>query len=240
MQISLSEALSLVAPNRVTHKLSPIPLRISLRYPSLRWKLLANGDASCSILVHSGGVVMKHSCICLTTGSQVFTTPVVHTLSGYGRSALRGFVLWFGHFSGDPREPQLKPETGRIRLRRVRFQTQAQWVFCALTEFRAENSVSSSKPIICVPKRTHWVCRGTHRVFRGTHWVGRKTQWGSVSSLLRNNTLETVFSPVKAFSTIKSLWGPSVPPIGPLVPLIGSSVPLTRASVPFTPPLLVV
>ena len=53
--------------------------------------------------------------------------------------------------------------------------------FFALTEFRGENSVSSSQPIICVPKRTH-------RVFPRTHRVCPKTQWGSVSSLLRNST----------------------------------------------------
>ena len=29
--------------------------------------------------------------------------------------------------------------------------------FLALTEFRGESSVSSSQPIICVPKRTHRV-----------------------------------------------------------------------------------
>ena len=58
--------------------------------------------------------------------------------------------------------------------------------FFALTEFRGENSVSSSQPSICVPKRTHRVCRRTHRVCP-------KTQWGSVSSLLGNSTLETVF-----------------------------------------------
>ena len=47
----------------------------------------------------------------------------------------------------------------------------------ALAEFRGENSVSSSQPIICVTKRTHRVFRRTHRVFA-------KTQGGSVSSLL--------------------------------------------------------
>ena len=60
---------------------------------------------------------------------------------------------------------------GRIRFRRVRFQTPNSVSFWALTEFRRENSMSSSQPIICVPK------------------------WGSVSSLLRNSTLETVFRP---------------------------------------------
>ena len=40
--------------------------------------------------------------------------------------------------------------------------------FLGLTEFRGANSVSSSQPIICVPKRTHRVCRRTHRVSRRT------------------------------------------------------------------------
>ena len=37
-------------------------------------------------------------------------------------------------------------------------------VYFALTELRGENSVSSSQPIICVPKWTHRVYRRTHRV----------------------------------------------------------------------------
>ena len=82
-----------------------------------------------------------------------------------------------------------KSETGRIQFRRVRFQTPNSVSFLGLTEFRGVNSVSSSRPIICVPQRTHRVSRRTHRVCR-------KTQWGSVSSLLRNSTLETVFPPV--------------------------------------------
>ena len=84
--------------------------------------------------------------------------------------------------------PDKISETGRIRFRRVRFQTPNSVSFLALTEFRGENSVSSSRPIICVPERTH-------RVLRRTHRVCRKTQWGSVSSPLRNSTLETVFRP---------------------------------------------
>ena len=48
-------------------------------------------------------------------------------------------------------------ETGRIRLRRVRFQTPNSVSFSGLTEFRGASSVSSSQPIICVPKRTHRV-----------------------------------------------------------------------------------
>ena len=55
-------------------------------------------------------------------------------------------------------------ETGRIRFRRVRFQTPSSVSFLALTEFRGASSVSSSRPIICVPKRTHRVFRRTHRV----------------------------------------------------------------------------
>ena len=48
-------------------------------------------------------------------------------------------------------------ETGRIRFRRVWFRTPNSVSFSALTEFRGESSVSSSRPIICVPKRTHRV-----------------------------------------------------------------------------------
>ena len=59
-------------------------------------------------------------------------------------------------------------ETGRIRFRRVRFQTPNSVSFSGLTEFRGANSVSSSQPIICVPKRTHRVFRRTHRVCRRT------------------------------------------------------------------------
>ena len=61
--------------------------------------------------------------------------------------------------------------------------------FLVLTEFGGASSVSSSQPIICVPKRTHRV------FFRRTHRDCRKTQWGSVSFLLRNSALETVFRP---------------------------------------------
>ena len=59
-------------------------------------------------------------------------------------------------------------ETGRIRFRGVRFQTLSSVSFSGLTEFRGANSVSSSRPIICVPKRTHRVSRRTHRVCRRT------------------------------------------------------------------------
>ena len=52
---------------------------------------------------------------------------------------------------------QIFPETGRIWFRRARFQTPNSVSFFALTEFRGENSVSSSQPIICVTKRTHRV-----------------------------------------------------------------------------------
>ena len=54
----------------------------------------------------------------------------------------------------------------RKRSRRARFQTPSSVSFFLATEFRGENSVSSSQPIICVPKRTH-------RVF---HRSRRKTQ----------------------------------------------------------------
>ena len=37
-----------------------------------------------------------------------------------------------------------------------------------LSEFWGESSVSSSQPIICMPKRTHRVLRSTHQVCRKT------------------------------------------------------------------------
>ena len=70
--------------------------------------------------------------------------------------------------------PHLRPSdhllsgTGGIRFRGARFQTPSSVSFFGLTEFRGANSVSSSQPIICVPKRTHRVSRRTHRVCRRT------------------------------------------------------------------------
>ena len=40
---------------------------------------------------------------------------------------------------------RLKSETGRIRFRRARFQTPSSVSFVAITEFRGENSVSTSQ-----------------------------------------------------------------------------------------------
>ena len=77
-------------------------------------------------------------------------------------------------------------ETGRIRFRRVRFQTPSSVSFLGLTEFQGANAVSSSQPIICVPKRTH-------RVFFSQN--SPSLPRNSVSSLLRNSTLETVLRP---------------------------------------------
>ena len=86
-------------------------------------------------------------------------------------------------------------ETGRIRFRRVRFQTPNSVSFSGLTEFRGASSVSSSQPIICVPKRTH-------RVFsENSPSLPQK----SVSSLPRNSTLETVFRPFPSYLFRRSL-----------------------------------
>ena len=70
-----------------------------------------------------------------------------------------------------PHTHHYNSETGRIRFRRVRFQTPNSVSFLGLTEFRRENSVSSFHPIICVLKRTHRVFLRTHRVWRRTQWV---------------------------------------------------------------------
>ena len=100
------------------------------------------------------------------------------------------FVIFLGYFFRISRLEGFlySSETGRIRFRGARFQTPNSVSFSGLIEFWGANSVSSSQPIICVPKRTHRVFCRTHRVCRGT-------QWGLVSSLLRNSTLETVFRP---------------------------------------------
>ena len=58
--------------------------------------------------------------------------------------------------------------SGRIRFRRVRFQTPSSVSFSGLAEFRGASSVSSFRPIICVQKRTHRVCHRTHRVCHRT------------------------------------------------------------------------
>ena len=63
----------------------------------------------------------------------------------------------------------VRSETGRIRFRRVLFQTPNSVSFFALSEFRGESSVSSSRPTICVTKRTH-------RVFAELTRVCPKTQ----------------------------------------------------------------
>ena len=64
--------------------------------------------------------------------------------------------------------------------------TELSEFFLALTEFRGENSVSSSQPIICVPKRTH-------RVFLAelTDFAEKLSE--AQSSFLRYSTLKTVF-----------------------------------------------
>ena len=59
------------------------------------------------------------------------------------------------HFLENPLAKNPKTQllkTGRIRFRRVRFQIPNSVSFLALAEFRGENSVSSSQPIICVHK----------------------------------------------------------------------------------------
>ena len=65
-------------------------------------------------------------------------------------------VLGVGVFEFYPL-PNRTSEMGRIWFHRVRFQTPNSVSFLALAEFRGESSVSSSHPIISVPKRTHRV-----------------------------------------------------------------------------------
>ena len=101
-------------------------------------------------------------------------------------------VPWRSYISPSPKSTEIGPHrscvrcvaiqisgTGRIRFRGVRFQTPNSVSFFGLAEFRGANSVSSSQPIICVPKRTH-------RVFSQN---SPSLPQNSVSSLFRNSTL---------------------------------------------------
>ena len=69
------------------------------------------------------------------------------------------------------------------------FKHRTQWVFWLSPSSGERAQWVSSRPLVCVPERTHRVLRRTHPS------LPSKTQWGSVSSLLRNSTLETVFRP---------------------------------------------
>ena len=51
------------------------------------------------------------------------------------------------------------------------FKHRAQWFVLPSPSSAGENSVSSSQPTICVPKRTHQVFGRTHRVCPKTQWV---------------------------------------------------------------------
>ena len=74
-----------------------------------------------------------------------------------------------------------------IRFRRVRFQTPSSVRFLALDHRVPGRELSEflSAYSLCA--------KASSPSFRRIHWVYPKTQWGSVSSLLRNSTLETVF-----------------------------------------------
>ena len=85
--------------------------------------------------------------------------------------------------------PAKTPRQAEYSFGEYGFKHRAQWVFWP--------SPSSGERTQWVPLILLYVCvpSRTHRVFRRTHRVCRKTQWGSVSSLLRNSTLETVVCP---------------------------------------------
>ena len=83
--------------------------------------------------------------------------PRLTSFSWFILLAQRFFVLFLFFFRG---------ENG---FRRARFQTLSSVRFMALTELRAENSVSSSQPMVCVQERTHRVLRRTHQVCPKTH-----------------------------------------------------------------------
>ena len=72
------------------------------------------------------------------------------------------------------------------------FKPRAQWVF--------RDSLSSGERAQWVPFSLVFVCKRELTEFcRRTHRVWPKTQRGSVSSLLRNSTLETLFRPFPIF-----------------------------------------
>ena len=80
-------------------------------------------------------------------------------------------------------------ETGRIRFRRVQFQTPISVSFFWPHRVPGQNSVSSSQPNICVPKRTH-------RVFSQNS-----------PSLPQNSVTLSEFSPLRQYSRN------SIPPV---------------------------
>ena len=114
-----------------------------------------------------------------------------------GRSKVRWFFLQMRRFFPiivlkNPSFPMM--EGPKIRRRaeygfgEYGFKHRTQWVFWG--------SLSSRERTQWVPLGLLFVCQQrTHRVCRRTHQVCRRTQWGSVSSLLRNSTLKTVFRP---------------------------------------------
>ena len=77
-------------------------------------------------------------------------------------------LAWVGVLEKGIGEGLGNSETGRIRFRRVQFQTPSSVsFFLALAEFRGESSVSSSLHIICVPKRTRQVFSQNSPSFQG-------------------------------------------------------------------------
>ena len=70
----------------------------------------------------------------------------------------------------------------------MRFQTPSSVSFSGLTEFRGGTSVFLSAYDLCAEANSP-------SFFVELTEFAPKTQWGSVSSLLRNSTLETVFRP---------------------------------------------
>ena len=81
------------------------------------------------------------------------------------------------------------------------FKHRTQWVF--------RGSLSSGEQTQWVPLSLLFVCQSElTEFFAEPHRVCPETQWGSVSSLLRNSTLETVFRPFPIFPPIRKLRGP--------------------------------
>ena len=88
-------------------------------------------------------------------------------------------------------------QTGRIRFRGVRFQTPSSVSFLGFTEFWGASSVSSSQPVICVPKRTHRVFFSQKSPSLPRNSV-RLSEFSSPKQYSRNSVPPVSYKPVTA------------------------------------------
>ena len=83
-------------------------------------------------------------------------------------------------------------ETARVRPRRARLQTPNSVSFFTLTEFRGENSVSSSQPFMCVQKQTRRVFRKPHRAAAEPNEFSLPKQYSARFLILNGQTFWVV------------------------------------------------